>query len=107
LKLREDALAARNFSIDDDISYVATDLLWVDDASLLDIPLLERRRILESVLDESDVVRIGAFIRPPILSWVGSWKAQGFSGITYKAANSRYHPGEAHPDWAVAGMPHR
>lgn len=107
LKLREDALAARSFSIDDDISYVATDLLWVDDMSLLDIPLLERRRILESVLDESEVVRIGAFIRPPIMSWVGSWKAQGFRGLTYKAANSRYHPGEAHPDWAISGMPHR
>ena len=107
LKLREDALAARSFSIDDSISYVATDLLWVDDTSLLDIPLLERRRILESVLEESEVVRIGAFIRPPIMSWVGSWKAQGFRGLTYKAANSRYHPGEAHPDWAVSGMPHR
>ncbi len=107
LKLREDALAARSFTVDDQISYVATDLLWVDDTSLLDIPLLERRRILESVLDESEVVRIGAFIRPPIMSWVGSWKAQGFRGLTYKAANSRYHPGEEHPDWAVSGMPHR
>ena len=31
LKLREDALAARSFTLDDTISYVATDLLWVDD----------------------------------------------------------------------------
>jgi hypothetical protein len=107
LKLREEALAARSFTIDDEISYVATDLLWVDDTSLLDIPLLERRRILESVIEESDVVRIGAFIRPPIMSWVGSWKAQGFRGLTYKAANSRYHPGEPNADWAISGMPHR
>ncbi|MFL5675915.1 MAG: hypothetical protein ACJ779_12965 [Chloroflexota bacterium] len=107
LKLREDSLAARAFDADDVISYVATDLLWVDDTSLLDIPLLERRRILESVLDESDVVRIGAFIRPPIMSWVGSWKAQGFDGLTYKAANSRYHPGEMRKEWAVGGMPRR
>ena len=107
LKLREDALAARNFSIDDDISYVATDLLWVDDMSLLDIPLLERRRILESVLGESDLVRIGAFIRPPIMSWVGSWKSQGFDGLTYKAANSRYHPGAMKKDWTIGGMPRR
>ena len=107
LKLREDALAARNFSIDDDISYVATDLLWVDDTSLVDIPLLERRRLLESVLGESDLVRIGAFIRPPIMSWVGSWKAQGFDGLTYKAANSRYYPGQMTKDWAISGMPRR
>ena len=107
LKLRENALAARDFSVEDDISYVATDLLWVDDTSLVDIPLLERRRILESVLGESDLVRIGAFIRPPIMSWVGSWKAQGFDGLTYKAANSRYHPGEMTKDWAISGMPRR
>jgi hypothetical protein len=107
LKLREDALAARSFDVDDEVSYVATDLLWVDDTLLLDIPLLERRRILESVLDESDVVRIGAFIRPPIMSWVGSWKAQGFDGLTYKAANSRYHPGETRQEWAISGMPRR
>jgi len=107
LKLREGALAARDFSVEDDISYVATDLLWIDDTSLIDIPLLERRRILESVLGESDLVRIGAFIRPPIMSWVGSWKAQGFDGLTYKAANSRYHPGEMTKDWAISGMPRR
>jgi len=107
LKLREDALKARSFDVDDEISYVATDLLLVDDQTLFDVPLLERRRILESVIDESDDVRIGTFIRPPIMSWVGSWKAQGFNGLTYKAANSRYHPGEATADWAVSGMPRR
>ncbi len=107
LKLREAALEARSFTIDDEISYVATDLLWVDDTSLLDVPLLERRRILESVLGQSDVIRIGAFIRPPIMSWVGSWKAQGFDGLTYKAANSRYHPGQARDEWAISGMPRR
>ena len=41
------------------------------------------------------------------MSWVGSWKAQGFNGLTYKAANSRYHPGESTADWAVSGMPRR
>ena len=68
--LKEEALAAQTFDADDEVSYVATDLLWLDDTSLLDVPLLERRRLLESVLVESDVVRVGAFIRPPIESWV-------------------------------------
>ena len=84
-----------------------TDLLWVDDTSLLDIPLLERRRLLESVLVESDFVRLGAYIRPPIHTWVGSWRAQGFEGLTFKAANSRYRPGESNPEWVVSGMPRR
>jgi hypothetical protein len=107
LALREDALEARTFKDEDEIGFVATDLLWLDDTSLLDVPLLERRRLLESVLEESDVIRVGKFIRPPIASWVGSWKAQGFTGLTYKAANSRYLSGEANPEWAISGMPRR
>jgi hypothetical protein len=32
---------------------------------------------------------------------------QGFSGVTFKAANSRYLPGKPNPEWAVSGMPRR
>ena len=105
--LKEEALAAQTFDSDDEVSFVATDLLWLDGTSLLDVPLLERRRLLESVLVESDVVRVGAFVRPPIESWVDSWRAMGFAGLTYKAANSRYLPGEPNPDWVITGMPRR
>jgi bifunctional non-homologous end joining protein LigD len=106
-KLKEEALAAAMFEPDDLIAFVATDLLWLDDTALLDVPLLERRRLLESVLQESDGVRIGTFVRPPIDHWVGSWRAQGFGGLTYKAANSHYLPGRKTPDWTIGGMPRR
>ena len=105
--LKEDALAARTFVSEEAVSFVATDLLWLDDTSLLDVPLLERRRLLESVIAESDVVRVGAFVRPPIDSWVTSWRSMGFAGLTYKAANSRYLPGKPNPDWVITGMPRR
>ncbi|MEO8438401.1 MAG: hypothetical protein ABI562_08060 [Chloroflexota bacterium] len=107
LKLKEDALGAHTFAPDDAISFVATDLLWLDDTSLLDIPLLERRRLLESALLESDVVRRGAYVRPPIETWVSSWRSLGFAGLTYKAANSRYLPGQPNPEWVITGMPRR
>ena len=105
--LKEEALAARSFVSEKAVSFVATDLLWLDDTSLLDVPLLERRRLLESVIAESDVVRVGAFVRPPIDSWVTSWRSMGFAGLTYKAANSRYLPGKPNPDWVITGMPRR
>jgi hypothetical protein len=104
---KEAAFAARTFTPDDDVAFVVIDLLWLDGSSLLDVPLLERRRILEGVLFESDVVRLGAFVRPPIDRWAASWRVQGFTGITFKAANSRYLPGVENPDWAVGGMPRR
>ena len=107
MKLKEQALETATFETDDAVCFVAIDLLWLDAMSLLDVPLLERRRQLEGVLEASDAVRVGAFVRPPIDAWVGSWRAQGFSGMTFKAANSRYLPGEPNPDWVVSGMPHR
>ena len=92
---------------DVDIAIVVVDLLWLDDQPLLDIPLLERKRLLESILDESQLVRLGMFIRPPIDSWVGSWRTSGFSRMAFKAANSRYLPGRPNPDWAIADLPIR
>ena len=101
------ARAARTFGPDDTVTFVAIDLLWLDGESLLDVPFLERRRLLESAVDESDLVRRSVFVRPPFESWVGSWHALGFAGLSYKAANSRYRPGVATKDWVSAPMPRR
>jgi hypothetical protein len=90
-----------------DVALVAVDLLWVDSEALLDVPLLERKRILESVLTESNLIRIGIHIRPPIDVWLGSWRAFGFRRIAFKAANSRYLPGEKNAQWAQAAIPSR
>lgn len=98
---------ARTFRPDDTVRFVAIDLLWLDGESLLDVPLLERRRLLESVVAESDLVRRGVFVRPPIDAWLASWRALGFNGLTYRAANSRYQPGVANGEWVTISMPRR
>ncbi len=92
---------------DDPVALVVVDLLWLDGTPLLDVPLLERRRLLESVLEESDLVRRGMYVRPPIDTWVGSWRSMGFPGMSFKAANGRYAPGVAALDWARLPLPHR
>ena len=90
-----------------DVALVAVDLLWLDDESLCDVPLLERKRILESVITESDVIRVGAYVRPPIDTWLGAWRSFGFRRMAFKAANSRYVPGTKNRGWAVAEIPRR
>jgi len=89
------------------VAFVAVDLLWLDDQSLCDVALLERRRVLESVLTESELVRVGVFVKPPIDPWLGAWRSFGFNKVTFKAANSRYVPGQPNPDWGVADIPRR
>jgi hypothetical protein len=91
----------------DDVALVAVDLLWLDDESLCDVPLLERKRILESVLPESELIRVGIHVKPPIDAWLGSWRSFGFRRLAYKAANSRYVPGRKTPEWAIAEIPAR
>lgn len=90
-----------------DVALVAVDLLWLDAEPLLDIPLLERKRILESVLPESHLIRVGIHVRPPVDGWLGSWRSFGFNRLAYKAANSRYVPGEKNREWALAEIPRR
>jgi hypothetical protein len=89
------------------LTFVAIDLLSIDDQPLLDIPLLERKRILETAFVEADLVRRGVYVRPPIGTWMVSWRAFGFGELAYKGANSRYTPGVPNPGWALAPIPNR
>jgi len=89
------------------VAFVAVDLLLVDDEVILDIPLLERKRVLESVLAEGEVVRRTPFVREPLGSFLASWRAQGFGALAYKSANSRYTPGVPNRAWATASIPRR
>jgi hypothetical protein len=89
------------------VALVAVDLLWLDDESICDVPLLERRRLLESVLAESRLVRVGIFVKPPVDAWLGGWRTVGFTRLAFKGANSRYIPGAKNDDWAIAEIPRR
>ncbi len=89
------------------LAFVAVDLLALDGRALLDVPLLERKRLLESVLVESELVRRTPFVRAPLGTWIATWRSIGFTGLAFKAANSRYVPGGRNNDWVRAPMPRR
>jgi ATP-dependent DNA ligase len=89
------------------VAFVAVDLLELDGMDVLDVPLLERKRLLESVMTESDLVRRGLYVRPPISPWLVSWRSLGFKRIALKAQNGRYVPGSDAADWALADIPRR
>jgi len=91
----------------DSLAFVAIDLLSVDGQSLLDVPLLERKRQLEGSIVESELVRRGSFVRPPVERWLMSWRAMGFSHVVFKAANGHYTPGRANETWTVWKIPPR
>ncbi len=81
--------------------FVAVDLLRLDGTVLLDIPLLERKRLLESIISPGPLLRTSGHVRPPHDPWVATWKSMGLRGGMLKAANSRYHPNDDTVEWQV------
>ena len=87
-------------------AFVALDLLSIDDQALFDVPLLERKRLLEGAISQSDLVRVSPVVRPPLRQWFASWQSAGFKGLSIKSSNSRYEPGSESAEWAtVLRMP--
>jgi ATP-dependent DNA ligase len=87
---------------DEDLEgFIAFDLLRIDGTSLLDVPLLERKRLLESVIEESELVRVSVHVRPPLDTWMSTWKSLGLRGAILKAANSHYRPGYDSIEWRL------
>jgi hypothetical protein len=84
-----------------DVAFVAIDLLSVDGQRLFDIPQLERKRLLESVVRQSPLVRLSPWVTPPIDAWLRTWRASGFKGAILKSANGRYVPGSKTVEWAL------
>ena len=76
------------------IAFVAVDLLALDDQPLLDVPLLERKRLLESVLPEGARVRRTPFVREPAGTFIIDVALGSASAASpTRSANSRYVPG--------------
>ncbi|HSO29756.1 MAG TPA: hypothetical protein VLS28_07615 [Candidatus Sulfomarinibacteraceae bacterium] len=103
----EAAAAAASNPLDGPVAFIAVDLLWLDGEPLLDIPLLERKRLLESVLMDGELVRRTVSVRPPVERWHAQWSALGFREMAVKGANSRYTPGQPNPEWAISPIRRR
>ena len=87
-------------------AFVAVDILWLDGEPLHDIPLLERKRLLDTTLRPSKLVRVTPFVRPASAPrTLVTWATLGFTDLSWRAANARYLAGRENPGWAVAPAP--
>lgn len=80
-------------------AFVAVDLVEIDGTPLHDVPFQERRRLLESVVDEGIRVRLSPVVKQPLSGWMVGWRANGFTHYVAKHMNSRYRPGQRTEDW--------
>ncbi len=81
--------------------FSAFDLLEVDGESLLDVPLLERKRHLEGTIAPSVNVRLTAFMTRGLRAWRETLAGLGFRRVVLKDWNSTYSPGLTASSWLV------
>ena len=93
--------------IDREFSWLAFNTRVLELAEDPDVPLLERKRILDSAFEERTLVRRTPFVRPPVRRWMVAWRGLGFREVAFKAANSRYTPGRSNEGWAAVPIPRR
>lgn len=79
--------------------YQAFDLLYLDGRSLLQVPLEDRKRLLQSVLREHPRVRFASHVVGEGLAFYEAAQAQRLEGIIAKLRRSRYEPGRRTSAW--------
>ena len=79
--------------------YEVFDLLHLDGRSLLDQPLVERRRLLAGVLRADPRVRLSEHIEEAGVAFFEAARVRGLEGIMAKDGRSTYMPGQRSDRW--------
>lgn len=80
------------------VAYVVFDLLHLDGHDLCELPLADRRRLLDQVLDPGPRWRVSPLHDDgPVL--LDAAKARGLEGVVAKRVDSRYEPGKRTRSW--------
>jgi bifunctional non-homologous end joining protein LigD len=79
--------------------YMAFDLLGVDGHDLRDLPLRERKRILRSLLRDTDSVRYADHVETEGEPFFAAVAERGLEGMVAKRADSRYEAGRRSGSW--------
>jgi bifunctional non-homologous end joining protein LigD len=83
------------------IHYFVFDLLVHNNRDLIQLPLIERRQIMKSVLKlESPRIRIAEYFEASAGDMLSAARAQGLEGVVAKRKDSRYEVGKRSGAWA-------
>jgi bifunctional non-homologous end joining protein LigD len=84
---------------DGQLEYYVFDILWLNGISLMELPLLERREILQQLVPENDIIRFSESFAANGTEFFKSAEKLGIEGIVAKQANSIYRPDVRTKDW--------
>jgi bifunctional non-homologous end joining protein LigD len=84
---------------DGEIAYYVFDILWHDTKSLLDMPLIERKKILRKVIPHDGIIKLSETFQTKGTDFFSLVERMGLEGIIAKEANSKYLPGKRTKGW--------
>lgn len=84
---------------DGDLVYYVFDILWYDGKDLKELPLADRRAVLEQVLPQNDSVLISQDFHTSGIEFLEAAKKMGLEGIMAKRKDSLYHTKNRTKDW--------
>jgi len=79
--------------------YVAWDILWQDGKQVTGLPLMERKELLDQVLEDSDYMRKVEWVDTEGLALWDAIRGYDLEGIVAKRKNSRYVFGQRSAAW--------
>ena len=80
-------------------SYVVFDVLYAQGKSVMDLPLRERKKVLQEELQESEIVTIADSFPEKGEDYFQAAQKMGIEGIVAKRLDSRYEPGTRSQNW--------
>jgi len=94
-----EALQGWRSEADGQLVYYVFDLLWVEGFSLLQVPLSERRWILQSLMIDHPSIRLSEHFKIEGKEFYQLASKMDLEGIMAKRASSIYQPGSRTRDW--------
>lgn len=84
---------------DGDLIFYVFDILWLNGYSLIDLPLIQRKEILKSILPKDGAIRESTCFKAATANFLEAAKKLDLEGIVAKRSDSLYFPGERVRDW--------
>lgn len=80
-------------------SFTAFDILYYDDHAVTDLPLMQRKKLLEKVIKENERIAISRYIEERGIEFYQLAKQNELEGIVAKRKDSKYYLDKKTKDW--------
>ncbi|MCF2446555.1 DNA ligase D [Dyadobacter sp. CY345] len=84
---------------DGELYFYVFDILWLDGKDLTQLPLIERKVVLQSIMPEEGNIKSGYSVTAEGSDFFEAAKELGLEGIIAKRSDSLYYPGSRSKDW--------